>query len=139
MEAGYEQIITVSPGDKIEVKGTEITAVPMYNVIKTNYHPRENDWTGYILNVDGVKVYHAGDTERIPEMKGLDCDIVMLPLGQTYTMNSVEEAAAAALDTGADIAIPIHYGMYEGTVEDAARFKELLTGKMQVVILEQAR
>jgi L-ascorbate metabolism protein UlaG (beta-lactamase superfamily) len=91
---------------------------------------------GYIVEIDGVKVYHAGDTERIPEMKNIDCDIALLPLGQTYTMNSVEEAAEAALDTGAEVAIPIHYGMYEGTKEDAEKFKELLDGKMKVVILE---
>ena len=69
-------------------------------------------------------------------MKNLNCDIVLLPLGQTYTMNSVEEASEAALDTGAEIAIPIHYGMYEGTKEDAVKFKELLEGKMEVVILD---
>jgi L-ascorbate metabolism protein UlaG (beta-lactamase superfamily) len=136
LEAGYEHIFAVSPGDKISIKGTEILAVPMYNIVKANYHPKENLWTGYIVDVDGVKVYHAGDTERIPEMKGLDCDIALLPLGQTYTMNSVEEAAEAALDTGADIAIPIHYGMYEGTKEDALKFIKLLEGKIKVVLME---
>jgi L-ascorbate metabolism protein UlaG (beta-lactamase superfamily) len=135
-EAGFSDITPVSPGDTVVTGGTRIIAVPMYNVVKTNYHPRENDWTGFIIDVDGVKVYHAGDTERIPEMKEIACDIAMLPLGQTYTMNSVEEAAAAALDTGAEIAIPIHFGLYEGTQEDALKFKELLAGKMKVIILD---
>lgn len=135
--AGYSHILSVAPGDKINIEGTEILAVPMYNIVKSNFHPKQNKWTGFIVDVDGVKIYHAGDTERIPEMKNLVCDIALLPLGQTYTMNSVEEAAEAAIDTGADIAIPIHYGMYEGTEEDALKFKKLLDGKIEVVILEQ--
>ena len=135
-EMGYVLVHEVKPGSIVDIDGTTIRMVPMYNVLKTNYHPRENDWVGYIVEIDGVKVYHAGDTERIPEMKNIDCDIALLPLGQTYTMNSVEEAAEAALDTGAEVAIPIHYGMYEGTKEDAEKFKELLDGKMKVVILE---
>ncbi len=137
--AGYKNIVTVTPGDIIKIDGTEILAVPMYNVVKTKFHPKENKWCGYIIDIKGVKIYHAGDTERIPEMKDMECDIALLPLGQTYTMNSVEEAAEAALDTGADIVIPIHYGMYEGTKEDALKFKSLLSGKLEVVILEAAK
>jgi len=136
---GYKNITPVSPGDKVNIDGTPIEAVAMYNRVKTQYHPRENAWTGFIINVDGTRIYHAGDTERIPEMRNLNCDIVMLPLGQTYTMNSVEEAAEAALDTGAEIAIPIHYGMYEGSIEDARKFEELLDGKMKVFILDPGR
>ena len=134
-EEGYENILIVSPGEKVTIDGTEIEAVPMYNMVKVNYHPAENGWTGYVIDVKGTRVYHAGDTERIPEMKDINCDIALLPLGQTFTMNSVEEAAEAALDTGAEIAIPIHYGMYEGSKEDAQQFKKLLEGKIQVVIL----
>jgi len=132
-------VTIVQPGDILLINGTKVLTVPMYNVEKTNYHPKENNWCGYIVDVGGVKVYHAGDTERIPEMKEIDCDIAMLPLGQTYTMNSVEEAEHAALDTGAEIAIPIHYGMYEGTKDDAQKFKELLEGKIQVILLEQIK
>lgn len=139
METGFREITPVAPGDTVMIEGTRIIAVPMYNVVKTNYHPEESNWCGFIIDVAGVKVYHAGDTERIPEMKQVDCDIVMLPLGQTYTMNSVEEAAEAAMDTGADIAIPIHYGLYEGTREDAIKFKELLADKMKVIILDPVK
>jgi len=137
LEAGFENIKTIEPGDIVNIDGTEIRAVPMYNVVKTKYHPKENGWTGFIIDVHGVKVYHAGDTERIPEMQNMDCDIALLPLGQTYTMNSVEEAVEAALDTGAEIAIPIHFGMYEGTEEDALKFRELLEGRIEVVMLKR--
>lgn len=138
-EEGYKNITAVSPGDKVNIDGTEIEAVPMYNVVKTQYHPMENAWTGFIIDVQGTRVYHAGDTERIPEMKNFNCDIALLPLGQTYTMNSVEEAVEAALDTVAEIAIPIHYGMYEGSDEDARRFQELLEDKIKVFILDSGR
>ncbi|MEE4255477.1 MAG: MBL fold metallo-hydrolase [Bacteroidales bacterium] len=138
-EAGYKNVTPVSPHEKVDIDGTEIISVPMYNIVKTQYHPKENNWTGFIINVGGTRIYHAGDTERIPEMKKVECDIVMLPLGQVYTMNSVEEAAEAAMDTGAEIAIPIHYGMYEGSAEDAKQFKQLLEDKIEVVILTQTK
>jgi L-ascorbate metabolism protein UlaG (beta-lactamase superfamily) len=128
------EIKTVSPGQSLTLDNIIVSTVPAYNVIKTNFHPKGNKWVGYILTVDGIKIYHAGDTERIPEMKTISCDIAMLPLGQTYTMNSVNEAADAAVDVQAKIAIPIHYGLYEGTAEDAEEFKRLLKDKVDVVI-----
>lgn len=131
------KVITVSPGYETEWKGIGIKTVPMYNIVKKDKHPRVNNWVGYVLNLNGVKVYHAGDTERIPEMKDINCDIVFLPLGQTYTMNSVKDAANAVLDVNASVAIPIHYGMYEGKNEDALEFKRLLEEKVEVIILER--
>jgi len=137
--AGIEnaRILESEPGFKTSVNDIRIEAVPAYNVIKTNFHPKANKWVGYIITVDGVRIYHAGDTERIPEMKTFECDIAMLPLGQTYTMNSVREAADAACDVKAKIAIPIHYGMYEGTSADAEKFKDLLKDKVNVVIKQE--
>jgi L-ascorbate metabolism protein UlaG (beta-lactamase superfamily) len=108
--------------------------VPVYNVVKTNFHPNQNNWVGYIITVDRVRIYHAGDTERIPEMMTFSRDIAMLPLGQTYTMNSVEDAAKAAIDVKAKTAIPIHYDMYEGAKADAEMFKKLQEGMVTVVI-----
>lgn len=131
------ELLIAKPGLRMETGGILIEAVPAYNVVKTTFHPKENNWVGYVLTINGVKIYHAGDTERIPEMKTFTCDIAMLPLGQTYTMNSVQEAADAALDLQAKIAIPIHYGMYEGTAEDAQTFANLLKDKIQVVLKEQ--
>jgi len=128
------KLILSEPGFKENVEGIAIEAVPAYNVVKTNFHPKQNGWVGYIITVDEVRIYHAGDTELIPEMKTFSCDIAMLPLGQTYTMNSVEDAANAALGVKAKIAIPIHYGLYEGTEADAERFKTILEGKATVVL-----
>jgi len=130
----FENDIVILPaGESRSIGGLRIEAVPAYNVQKT-FHKKESGWVGFVIRVEGVRIYHTGDTERIPEMKGIACDIILLPLGRTYTMSGPEEAAGAALDSGARIAIPIHYGMYEGTAEDARRFQELLEGKIQVVI-----
>ena len=129
------RLLALAPGQSASVAGLGVTAVPAYNVVKTKFHPKANRWVGYVLDCDGVRIYHAGDTERIPEMQAISCDIALLPLGQTYTMNSVEEAAQAALDVKAAVAIPIHYGKYEGTDADAKKFQALLKGKLVVRIL----
>lgn len=131
------ELLISKPGMRMQINGILIEAVRAYNVVKTKFHPKKNNWVGYVLTIDGVSIYHAGDTERIPEMKTFTCDIAMLPLGQKYTMNSVQEAAEAALDVQAKIAIPIHYLTNEGTVEDAQTFTDLLKGKVKVVIKEK--
>jgi L-ascorbate metabolism protein UlaG (beta-lactamase superfamily) len=128
------EVIIAEPGMSTKVGDMQIEVIPAYNVVKTKFHPKDNKWVGYVVTIDGVRIYHAGDTERIPEMKDLTCDIVLLPLGQTYTMNNVQEAADAALDVKAKIAIPIHYGLYEGKTEDATEFSKLLKDKVSVII-----
>ncbi len=125
-------INAVTPGQKFTIGGVEVETVPMYNVVRNN-HPRAMNFVGYVVNVGGVRVYAAGDTERFPEMKTFTADIALLPLGQTFTMVSVQDAAEAALDLKARVAIPYHYGRGEGTVADAATFASLLNGRMQVL------
>jgi L-ascorbate metabolism protein UlaG (beta-lactamase superfamily) len=122
---GYTNIQAVLPGETVRIKDLVIKAVPAYNVVK-QMHKKSSKYLGFLIEFGDISVYHTGDTERIPEMKQIECDIIILPLGQTYTMNSVEEAVNAVLDTKAKIAIPIHYGMYEGTKEDAVKFGEML-------------
>ncbi len=125
-------INAVTPGQKFTIGGVEVETVPMYNVVRNN-HPRAMNFVGYVVNVGGVRVYAAGDTERFPEMKTFSADIALLPLGQTFTIISVQDAAEAALDLKARVAIPYHYGRGEGTVADATTFASLLTGRMQVL------
>jgi len=132
--------IVLKPGDQFnEFEGIKIKAVPAYNVDKTNFHPKGNNWVGYLITIKGVTIYHAGDTERIPEMKTFTTDIALLSLGQTYTFNSVNDAAEAAKDVHAKVAIPMHFGLYEGTVADATSFKTLLNGVIPVVIKEKGQ
>ena len=122
---GYSNVQSVIPGETINIIGLKIKAVPAYNRIK-QFHKKSSNYLGFVIDFDGISVYHTGDTERIPEMKDIKCDIILLPLGQTYTMNSVEEAAEVVLDTKARVAIPIHWGMYEGSKNDVLKFEELL-------------
>ncbi|MBF0500192.1 MAG: MBL fold metallo-hydrolase [Candidatus Riflebacteria bacterium] len=123
----------IKPGDKIKIGEIEIEAVPAYNVNK-DFHPKKNNWVGYIVSMDGFKVYHAGDTDRIPEMKKVHTGIALLPVSGTYVMTP-EEAAEAALDIDPRLAaIPMHYGSIIGQASDAEKFKEILAGKIDVVI-----
>jgi len=131
------KVIALLPGQKTNVGKIEIKAVDAYNIRKNKFHPSEKKWLGFIITSGGVKIYHTGDTELIPEMKTIDTDIIILPLGQTYTFDSVDEAVKAALDTKAEIAIPFHYGEYEGTVSDARQFAEKLRGKINVILKDK--
>jgi len=126
----------IKPGDTLEIKGMSIEAVPAYNTNK-NFHPKENNWVGYIFTMEGSRIYHAGDTDHITEMKDIKCDIALLPVSGTYVMTA-DEAVSAALDINPDIVIPMHYGSpVIGTIEDAKRFASALKGKVKVEILEQ--
>lgn len=91
-----------------------------------------------ICSLNGVRIYHAGDTDVIPEMKKIRTDIALLPVSGTYVMTA-EEAAEAALAIKPALAIPMHYGSIVGTEKDAIRFEELLKGKIKVKILKNAK
>ncbi len=126
---------TVRPGDRIEVRGVKIEAVPAYNTDK-EFHPRNKGWVGYVFEVDGRRIYIAGDTDYIPEMKTFrDVDVALLPVSGTYVMTA-EEAVKAALDIGPKVAVPMHYGTIVGSEADAERFAEALKGKIEVVIMK---
>ena len=120
----------VKPGDTLKEKGIEIRAVPAYNINK-QFHPKSNGWVGYIFTVEGQRIYLAGDTDRIPEMKDYRCDIALLPVSGTYVMTA-EEAALAASDIGPKVAVPMHYGSIVGTDKDGDTFKRLYKGESYV-------
>jgi len=137
-EIKVKNIRYLSPGETTNIGKIAVKAVPAYNIKKAKFHPKSKNYLGYVVKIGGIRIYHAGDTERIPEMKEFQCDIACLPLGQKYTMSSVQEAADAALDVKARVAIPIHYGLAEGSAEDALKFQELLKDKVKVLILPLA-
>ncbi len=127
-------IIGVKAGDRIQAAGIEIEVVPSYNRDK-KFHPREKGWVGYIFTLMGRRIYLAGDTDYIPEMKGFRADIALLPVSGTYVMTA-EEAVMAALDIRPSVAIPMHYGSIVGSEADAKAFAEGLKGKIEVAILK---
>ena len=125
----------VKPGDKINVAGINIEAVPSYNINK-QFHTRDRGWVGYIFTVKGQRLYLAGDTDYIPEMKAFKVDVALLPVSGTYVMTA-DEAIRAALDIEPKIAIPMHYGSIIGSEKDAREFSDGLKGKIKVVILPE--
>jgi len=129
-------IRVVKPGDRVEIGDIKIEAVPAYNTDK-DFHPKKNQWLGFILEVEGIRIYHAGDTDRIPEMKSFNVDIALLPVSGTYVMTA-DQAVEAALDINPKIAIPMHYGAIVGDRSDAERFRDALQGKLDVVILDKS-
>ncbi len=126
-------IKVVKPGDKINVEGIDVEVVPSYNTNK-QFHPMANSWVGYIFTVNKQRIYIAGDTDRIQEMKDFKADIALLPVSGTYVMTA-EEAIQAALDIQPKIAVPMHYASIIGSEKDARRFADGLKGKIEVVIL----
>ncbi len=137
-----KEIKLVKPGDKITIDGIEANIIPAYNVNKFRspgkvFHPKEDGRVGYIVLFNGVKVYHAGDTDLIPEMKDLQPDIALVPVSGTYVMTA-DEAAEAIKIIKPRIAIPMHYGSIVGSISDAYRFKDLVKNA-EVVILQKEK
>ncbi len=133
------ETVTVAPGDRVEVKSATVTAMPAYNVNKFRepgvpYHPKEAGYVGFILDMDGRTIYHAGDTDEIPEMRGLEVDVALLPVSGIYCMTG-GEAAEACTVIKADVAIPMHYGDEIGTPDDGQRMRRLC--KIPVEVLEK--
>lgn len=132
-----KEVKFVRPGDKVNVDDVTVEAVPAYNLNKFRepgkvFHPKDDGKAGYIVTVKGVRIYHAGDTDAIPEMKGLKTDVALLPVSGTYVMTS-EEAAEAARTINPKLAIPMHYGAIVGSERDAEKFKQLATCPVQIL------
>jgi L-ascorbate metabolism protein UlaG (beta-lactamase superfamily) len=123
----------IKPGESKTFLGLTIEAVPSYNTNK-DFHPKSKGWLGFIVTINGVRLYHPGDTDFIPEMKTIKADIALLPVSGTYVMTA-KEAAEAAKVMKPKIAIPMHYGAIVGSEEDAKEFEELLKGTVEVRIL----
>jgi len=126
----------IKPNETLTVEGIKIEAVPAYNTNK-QFHTKDRGWVGFIITTKGHRIYLAGDTDYIPEMKTFkDIDIALLPVSGTYVMTA-EEATLAALDIKPKVAIPMHYGSIVGDKDDAKRFAAALRGKVEVVILNE--
>ena len=128
-----EKVLFLCPGDKTTLPGFPVTAVSAYNPNKP-FHPRENGWLGYLVNVDGELLYVCGDTDATPEAMAVKCDVLALPVGGTYTMDAVQ-AAKLAKAISPKLAIPTHYGSIVGKKADAERFRDLVKDAMQVELL----
>lgn len=126
-------IITVEPNQKYMVQGIKFETVPAYNTNKI-FHPKENGWVGYVIEINGIKYYIAGDTDITEENKKVKCDVAFVPVGGTYTMD-FKEAAQLVNQIQPKVAVPIHYGSLVGTKQDAEEFIKLLHTNIKGVIL----
>lgn len=140
-KTGSRVAVTIRPGETVAVGNATVTAVPAYNLDKFKapgalFHPREAGHVGYVIDMDGLRVYHAGDTDAIPEMGDIDVDVALLPVGGTYTLTP-DEAAEACTRLKAKVVVPMHFGDIVGSVKDALRFKELCG--IPVTILEREK
>lgn len=135
LKKGFERdnMVLVTPNQKYTVKGIEFQTIPAYNVNK-QFHPKANEWVGYVLKIDGVTYYIAGDTDITEENKKVKCDVAFVPVGGTYTMDAVE-AAKFVNEIQPRIAVPIHYGTIVGTKADAERFEGLLKSTIECRIM----
>lgn len=124
----------VKPGDSLTINEIQIEAVPAYNIGKA-FHPKDKNWLGYIITAEQTRIYHAGDTDLIPEMEDLSVDIALLPVSGTYVMTA-DEAIEAVKRLKPKIAVPMHYDTIVGTGDDAEKFKKALEEICKVVILK---
>lgn len=101
------KVMVVEPGREYEIEGIRFSTVPAYNVSK-EFHPRANGWVGYVIDINGTRVYHAGDTDATEEMKKVKADVFMFPVGGHYTMD-LQDAIKVAGSVRAQVFVPMHY------------------------------
>lgn len=122
----------VKPGDFLTIGDVTVEAVPAYNLNK-DFHPKKNQWVGYVVTVAGKRIYHAGDTDAIPEMFGLkNIDIALLPVSGVYVMTAEEAAKAANVFQPATV-VPMHWGDIVGGKNDAEYFASLFSGSTVIL------
>ena len=119
-----EDIIIVEPNKSYNILGINFSTVRAYNVNK-EYHPIENDWVGYILNIDEKKYYIMGDTDVNEDNSNIECDVLFIPIGGKFTMD-YKEAADYTNSINPSVVIPTHYGLIVGDVDLGEKFKELI-------------
>ena len=135
------QVVTVVAGQTVTVGTATVTAVPAYNLDKRHpsgelFHPPAAGGLGYVVELDGRRVYHAGDTDAIPEMHDVLCDVALLPVSGTYVMTADEAAGACGMIT-AGMFVPMHWGELVGSEEDAVRFASLCGTAVSILPLER--
>lgn len=124
----------MAPGDTITLGGMQIEAVPAYNVEpkRLGFHPQENRWIGYVITIDGVRYYVAGDTDQNDDTVQVRCDVALVPIGGTFTMDPAQAAAFVNV-IKPRIVVPTHYGSAVGTKEDVEAFEPLVNPAISVV------
>jgi L-ascorbate metabolism protein UlaG (beta-lactamase superfamily) len=126
-------VLALRPGGRGELLGVAFEAVPAYNPAKP-FHPKDRGWVGYLLELEGLRLYVAGDTDATPEAAAVRCDLALLPIGGKYTMDPAE-AAALANRIRPRAAVPFHYGSVAGSPADFERFAAAVDPELRVLKL----
>ena len=135
LELGFDKtdIYVVEPNQLYEINNVKFKTIPAYNTNK-KFHPKENGWVGYIIDLNDIKYYIAGDTDITEENKLVNCDVALIPIGGTYT-TTYEEAAELTNIIKPKKVIPTHYGEIVGEKDDANKFKKLIDSSIECEIL----
>ena len=128
----FNDYIYLNPYDEINIDNIIVSTVPSYNINKS-FHPKSNNWLGYIVTYNNIKYYIAGDTDKTSDNEKVNCDIAFIPIGGTYTMN-VDEAVELVKIINPKVVIPIHYGSIVGNKNDGKKLKEKLNSYSVEVI-----
>ena len=132
LNMGFQEqdIYLVEPYQELSFSDIKIKTVPAYNKEK-QFHPKENSWVGYVVTINNTTYYIMGDTDALEENESIDCDVLFVPIGGTYTMNK-KEAAEFTNKLNPKTVIPIHYGLVVGTKEDMNWFKFNVNNQTEV-------
>lgn len=135
IELGFQDthILVVKPNESYTIDNIPFKTIPSYNTNK-QFHKKEYDWVGFIIDINNLKYYIAGDTDITTENRLVNCDVAFVPVGGTYTMN-YQEAAELINQIKPKIVIPIHYGIIVGTKQDAQDFQNLLDSDIKCQIM----
>ncbi len=119
----------ILPGQTGECEGVKYEGIPAYNVGKA-FHPKENNWLGYIVEMDGKTYYAMGDTDVTPEAEAVNVDVIFVPVGGKYTMDA-DEAAEFINQKPRGLVVPIHYAEQKA----CDRFVSLLKPEVKAKLL----
>ncbi|ABO09236.1 MBL fold metallo-hydrolase [Pyrobaculum calidifontis] len=138
-----QNVVEISPGASIDLGPLRVTAYPAYNINKFRdpargvvFHPREDGRVAYLIEWGGVRIFHAGDSDFVPEFRDVKADVVLVPVSGVYVMTA-REAAEFINTIRPRVAIPMHYGAIVGSRRDAEEFKSLVGPGVEVVVLER--
>ena len=121
----FRDYIYLVPFDETNIDNINIKTIPAYNNEK-QFHLRANNWLGYIVTIDNITYYIAGDTDKTIDNERVKCDVAFIPIGGHFTMD-VNEAAELVKVINPKIVVPIHYGSIIGNPNDGKRLKEFLS------------
>ena len=133
LQPDRSKIILVGPNEGYDMKNIKFETTVAYNENKL-FHQKSKEWVGYIITIQGERFYIAGDTDDLPELENIKCDVAFVPIGGMYTMNH-SEAANLVNEIHPKVAVPIHYGLIIGSKEDADIFKQEVISDIKVETL----